>query len=160
MVADACQGQRRGCLTSTFFKVRESQRLQWSHFANFLGQAANFEVQPSITTATTTQLRFVRCQCLYVGALFWGRRSRNLVIVVVLGSCGTLALSRASYIFCLPTPFAHSELFIQLASSSKTMASQKMGNQCKGLSPFIARLRLYGIQALWVRVVTSGMQRQ
>ena len=38
---------------------------------------------------------------------------------------------------------------MQFASSSKTMASQKLGNQCKGLSrlsPFIAGLRLYGIQ--------------
>ena len=37
---------------------------------------------------------------------------------------------------------------MQFASSSKTMASQKLGNQCKGLSPCVAGLRPYGIQAV------------
>ena len=55
--------------------------------------------------------------------------------------------------------FYSQRAFTQLVSSSKTMASQKMGNQCKGLSLFIARLRLYGIQTLWDHFVTSGMQK-
>ena len=78
-VADACQDQRRGFLfTSTFSRVRESQRLQWSRrFAKSLGQAANFEVQPTKTTATTTQLRSLRCKYLNVGAqsATWSWRS-------------------------------------------------------------------------------------
>ena len=59
-------------LLLSIFIARESQCLQWSHLAKSLGQAANFEVQ---LTTTTTQLRFLRCKYLYVGALFWGRRS-------------------------------------------------------------------------------------
>ena len=43
-----------------FFRVSESQCLQWSHLAKSLGQAVNFEVHPTITTATTTQLPFLR----------------------------------------------------------------------------------------------------
>ena len=53
MVADTCQDQRRGYLLFilSIFVARESQCLQWSRLAKFLGQAANFEVQ----LATTTQ---------------------------------------------------------------------------------------------------------
>ena len=47
------------CLLLLSFS-EESQRPQWSHLAKSLGQAANFEVQPTTTTSTTTQLRFLR----------------------------------------------------------------------------------------------------
>ena len=121
----------KGCLfTSTFvFIARESQRLQWSHLAKSLGQAANFELQPATTTtSTTTQPRFLCCKYLCVGALFWISLQYNLVTVLVLGSCGTLALSCAPYIFYLLALFTHSELLVQLILSSKTMAQSVQGS--------------------------------
>ena len=81
-------------LLLSIFVARESQRLQWSHLAKSLGQAANFEVQ--LTTTTQQQHNFA----LYAASacaweLVLGEAISlkcNLVIVLVLGSCGTLAL--------------------------------------------------------------------
>ena len=71
-------------LLLSVFIARESQ---WSHLAKSLGQAANFEVQ--LTTTTQQQHNFA-----FYAASTWGAISLqcNLVIVLVLGSCGTLAL--------------------------------------------------------------------
>ena len=97
-------GGRKYLPRSTNFIARESQHLQWSHLAKSLDQATNFEVQFDNNNSTITQLCFLRCKCLYVGACSGG---------------GDL----------LKVP------------------SQKLDNQCKGLSSFIAGLRRYGIQA-------------
>ena len=77
----------------------------------------------------------------------------NLVIVLVLGSCGTLARSRAPYVFYLLPPSTHNELLVQLVISFQDDGEPEDGQSVQG--PFIARLRLYGIQALWVHVVTA-----
>ena len=52
--------------------------------------------------------------------------------------------------YCLP--FLDDELFSILF---KTMASEKTGSQCKGLSPCAARLRLYATQVLSDPCVTN-----
>ena len=85
----------------SIFVARESQCLQWSHLAKSLGQAANFEVQ--LTTTTTTQQQhnfafYAASACTWELVLGEAISLKcNLVIVLVLGSCGTLALSSASY---------------------------------------------------------------
>ena len=124
------------------FRVRESQRLQWCHLPKSLGQAAKFEVPP--TTTTPQQLDFVfyaarTCTwelCSEGGDLL----KVQLVIVLVLGSWKAGTLTCVIHLYLLV--FYSQRTFVQIASSSKTMASQKLGNQC----PFIAGLRLYGIQ--------------
>ena len=77
-------------LLCSIFVARESQCLQWSHFAKSLGQRANFEVQ--LTTTTQQQRNFA---FYAAGTCAWALCSGgtcNLVIVLVLGSCGTLVL--------------------------------------------------------------------
>ena len=92
-------------LLPSIFIARESQRLQWSHLAKSLGQAANFEAQLMTTTQQKTNTTSLSAlQVLVRGSLVLGEAISlqcNLVIVLVLGSCGTLALSCAPYIFYL-----------------------------------------------------------
>ena len=137
------KNQRAGCSFIFYFFLRQSQPMQWSHPAEFVGLAANFEVQP-----TTTTTLFSRLTVLVRGRFALGEAISlkcYLVIVLVFGSCGTLALSTASCV-CIAYFFANDELFIQSLSFCKTMANDKMRNQCKSLSPSTARLRMYAIQ--------------
>ena len=81
-------------LLPSIFIARESQRLQWPHLAKSLGQAANFEVQ--LTTTTTQQQHnfafYAASACTWELVLGEAISLKcNLVIVLVLGSCGTLA---------------------------------------------------------------------
>ena len=84
----------------SIFIARESQRLRWSHLAKSLGQAANFEVQLTTTTQQQQQQQQQHNFAFYAASactweLVLGEAISlkcNLVIVLVLGSCGTLAL--------------------------------------------------------------------
>ena len=81
-------------LLLSIFVARESQCLQWSHLAKSLGQAANFEVQLTTTTQQQHNLAFYAASaCTWELVLGEAISLKcNLVIVLVLGSCGTLAL--------------------------------------------------------------------
>ena len=82
-------------LLLSIFIARESQHLQWSHLAKSLGQAAaNFEVQLTTTTQQQHNFAFYAASaCTWELVLGEAISLKcNLVIVLVLGSCGTLAL--------------------------------------------------------------------
>ena len=139
----------------TSFRVRESQRLQWSHLAK-----ARLWVKQRTPTnnnnSNNNPTSFSTLQVLVRGSFVLGEAISlkcNLVIVLVLGSCGTLARSRAPYVFYLLAPFTHNALLVQLVISFQDDGEPEDGRSVQG--PFIARLRRYGIQALWVRVVTA-----
>ena len=139
MVADTCQEQRRGCLfiLLLFFIARKSQCLQWSHLARSLGLAAHYDFQLTTTNSTTTPLR-LRCKYLCEGACF-GRG--DLLKVQPGHSIGPRKLRNAGALKCVIHFTCCLYIMMGFYSngiSSKTMASQKPGNQCKGLSPFIA----------------------
>ena len=82
-------------LLLSIFIARESQRrLQWPRLAKSLGQAANFEVQQTTTTQQLHNFAFYAASaCTWELVLGEAISVKcNLVIVLVLGSCGTLAL--------------------------------------------------------------------
>ena len=81
------------CLLLLSFS-EESQRPQWSHLAKSLGQAANFEVQLTTTTQQQHNFAFYAASaCTWELVLGEAISLKcNLVIVLVLGCCGTLAL--------------------------------------------------------------------
>ena len=152
MVTDTCQDPRRGCLFTllSILVARESQCLLWSHLAKSLGQATNFEVQQTTTTQQQHNFAFYAANsctwelCSGGGDLLkvqpghsigprklWNAGALTCVIHSYTLTCLSLLLTTSFYSDCI---------------SSKTMASQKLGNQCKGFSPFIAGWRLCGIQ--------------
>ena len=128
-------------LLLSIFIARESQCLQWSHLAKSLGQAADFEVQLAITTQQQHNFAFYAASTCTWGLCSGGGDLRKVQPGHSIGPWKLWnADVRHTFVLLLTTSFYSNCI------SSKTMASQKRGNQCKGLSPFIAGLRLCGIQ--------------
>ena len=135
-------------LLLSIFAARESQCLQWSHLAKSLGQAANFEVQLTTTTQQQHNSAFYAAStCTWELCSGGG----DLLKVQSGHSIGPRKLWNAGALTCVIHPYLlYNELLNSCYSnciSSKTMASQKLGNQRKGFSPFIAGWRLHGIQS-------------
>ena len=117
------------------FYSQEGQCLQWSHLARSLGLSAHYEVQLTTTNSTTTPHR-LRCKYLHEGACF----GRGDLLKVQPGHSilGPRKLWNAGALKCVIHFICCLYIMMGLYSngiSSKTMASQRLGNQCKGLSP-------------------------
>ena len=103
------------CLLSIFI-ARESQRLQWSHLAKSLGQAANFEVQLTTTTQQQHNFAFYAASaCTWELVLGGG----DLVKVQPGHSIGPRKLWNAGALTCVIHPyllvsFTHNELLFKL----------------------------------------------
>ena len=125
-------------LLLSIFVARESQCLQWSHFAKSQGQAGNFEVQLTTTTTTTTTQQQHNCAFYAASTCTWelcsggGDPGHSVGPREAVERC---ALTCVIHPYLL-VPFTYNELYSNCIAS-KTVASQKLGNQCKGFSPLL-----------------------
>ena len=107
-------------LLCSIFVARESQCLQWSHFAKSLGPKSELRSPTNNNNSTTTQLRFLRCRYLCVGALFWGNvQPGHSIGPRKLWNAGALTWRRAPVLLVF---FAYNEVLNRM--SSKTMATE------------------------------------